>query len=98
MYVGSCGHAVRDSSVALNNRIQNAAVSKGTDTNANSPAEQGSKGYKSALLHARYNVGMLTDTTDLTSVLDNDRCSKWRNMFLSDAGGGVQVADHCLPY
>jgi len=48
-----CGRAVRDNSVALNNRIQNAAVSKGPDRNANSPAEQGSKGYKSALLHAR---------------------------------------------
>ena len=79
----------------MNSRIQNAAVSKGPDSNANSPAEQGSKGYKSALLHARYNVQMLTDTTDLTNVLDHD---KWRNVFLSDVGGGLQVVDHCLPY
>jgi hypothetical protein len=63
--VSSCGRAVRDSSVALKNRLQNAAVNKRPNSNANSPAERGSKGYKSALLHARYSFGMLPDTADL---------------------------------
>lgn len=96
--VGSCGRAINDSSVTLRNRIQNTAVSKGPNSNANSPAERASKGYKSALLHSRYNFGMLTDTTDFISVLDHDRYSKWRNMFLSDVGGGIQVVDHFLPH
>lgn len=44
-----CGRAVHENSVAL----KNTTVSKEPNSNANSPAEQGSKVYKSALLHAR---------------------------------------------
>jgi hypothetical protein len=51
--LGSCGRAVHESFAALKNRIQNTAVSREHNGNAYSPAEEGSKGCKSALLHVR---------------------------------------------